>query len=135
MNHPIVSKNRAVISTDAIRHNYKEICRYVEEHATGKVPQVICVVKADAYGHGVDIITDVLGEAGCRFFALSSEREALTVRALEAERGRAPEILILGYTFPENVPILAENHITCAAVSAEHALALSKAVAFEIWER
>lgn len=129
MNHPILSKNRAVISTDAIRHNYRGICQYVEKHALGKVPEVICVVKADAYGHGVDSITDVLGEAGCRFFALSSEREALTVRGLESARGREPDILILGYTFPENVPILSENHITCAAVSAEHALALSHAVA------
>ena len=46
MNHPILSKNRAVISTDAIRHNYRGICRYVREHTMGKVPQVICVVKA-----------------------------------------------------------------------------------------
>ena len=78
---------------------------------------LMAVVKADGYGHGVDTVTDVLATAGCRFFAVSSEAEALEVRALEEARGRHPRILILGYTFPENAAAMAEADIICAAVS------------------
>lgn len=125
MENKIRIKNQAGISRSALAQNYRSICEIVGggEHA----PQVIATVKANGYGHGVDTVTAVLGDEGCRFFAVSSETEALEVRALETARGRCPRILILGYTFPENAPVMAANGIECAAVSPEHAWALAEA--------
>lgn len=120
-------KNIAYISKDALRNNYKTIEARLKSSAT-EPPQIIATVKANAYGHGVDTVTAVLGENGCRFFAVSSEAEALQVRQLEQARGRHPRILILGYTFPENAPVLAANGVECTAVSPIHGAALAEGV-------
>ncbi|MBE6598600.1 MAG: alanine racemase [Ruminococcaceae bacterium] len=118
-------KTKAEISESALTHNYNTICSHVREHTVGKAPEVICVVKADGYGHGVDTVSEVLGNVGCRFFAVSSEMEAKELRELEMGRGRHPQILILGYTFPENAAAMAELDVICAAVSYDHAILLA----------
>ncbi|MBQ7922544.1 MAG: alanine racemase [Clostridia bacterium] len=125
----IKEKTRAMISKSALRHNYLTIAQHLKDHtpAGETVPEVISVVKANAYGHNVRIAAEVLGDAGCRFFAVSSAEEALEIRALEAARGRQPRILILGYTLPENVPEMVSEHILLTAVSTEHALAMADA--------
>lgn len=120
-------KNTAYISRSALEQNYRTIRAILADGRPGNEPAVIATVKANGYGHGVDTVTRVLGDAGCGFFAVSSEAEALEVRALEAGRGRCPRILILGYTFPENAAAMAEAGIECAAVSPEHARALADA--------
>lgn len=118
-------KNTAYISRSALAQNYRTIRSILADG--GAEPQIIATVKANGYGHGVDTVTRVLGDEGCRFFAVSSETEALEVRALEEKRGRYPRILILGYTFPENAAAMAEAGIECAAVSPEHAKTLAEA--------
>jgi len=128
MENNIRSKNTAYISTDALEQNYRAIEAILRRDRPDNPPRVISTVKANGYGHGVDTVTRVLGDAGCTFFAVSSEKEALEVRALEAERGRHPRILILGYTFPENAPAMAAADIECAAVSPEHAKTLADGV-------
>ena len=123
-------KNTAYIDSAALKNNYMTIQRICEESAltSGKsMPTIICVVKADAYGHGVDIVARVLGDAGCGFFAVSSEEEALSLREIEKMNGRAPEILILGYVMPENVSDMIENNVTCAVCDFENARALAEA--------
>lgn len=118
-------KNTAYISRSALAQNYRTIRSILADG--GAEPQIIATVKANGYGHGVDTVTRVLGDEGCRFFAVSSETEALEVRTLEEKRGRYPRILILGYTFPENAAAMAEAGIECAAVSPEHAKTLAEA--------
>lgn len=120
-------KTYADISPSALLHNYRAIRTHTEKNALGHWPMVICVVKADAYGHGVREVAPLLGQAGCRFFAVSSEEEAAELRAIELTQGRTPEILILGYTFPENAAAMAELGVTCTAVSYEHAKLLAQA--------
>lgn len=125
----IKERTRAIISRSALRHNYLSIQQHVTNNtpAGQNPPEVIGVVKANGYGHGISIVTDVLGEAGCRFFAVSSAEEAMEIRKLESARGRYPHILILGYTLPENVPELLSAQILLTAVSPEHALAMADA--------
>lgn len=128
MENRIREKNTAYISTAALAHNYRSIEAILREGRPDNPPQILSTVKANGYGHGVDTVTQVLGDAGCSFFAVSSEKEALEVRSLEERRGRHPRILILGYTFPENAPVMAAADIECAAVSPAHALALAEGV-------
>ena len=119
-------KNTAYINRTALVNNY----RTIEQIAKSENPAVrmIAVVKANAYGHGIDLVSAVLGDAGCSFFAVSSEEEAVELRALENRFGRHPDILILGRADPDNIAFLLENDIICAVVCAENARLLSDAV-------
>ncbi len=119
-------KNTAYIDRSALEGNYRAITDMCER-AGKKAPTVICVVKADAYGHGVDTVARVLGDAGCNYFAVSSEEEASSLRAIEAANGRHPDILILGHVMPENVPCMIENDITCALCDMANAKELAQA--------
>lgn len=122
-------KNAAYIDRSAMVHNYAVIKEITSGKGDGgKDPVVICVVKADAYGHGINAAADVLGSAGCGFFAVSSEEEAHELRGIEASNGRHPEILILGHIDPENVGDMIRDDVTCAVVSYENACELAAAV-------
>lgn len=124
-------KNTAYINRGALTSNYEAVLALTRDAARdcGKAaPTVICVVKADAYGHGIKVTADVLGSAGCRFFAVSSEEEAAELRAIEKGNGRHPEILILGHISPENVGEMIENDIICTVVSEKNAVELRDAV-------
>ena len=72
------------IDLDAIEANFDAI------RAKAGV-DVMAVVKADAYGHGVDTVARVLGDAGCGFFAVSSEEEALSLREIETKILTTPQ--------------------------------------------
>ena len=123
-------KNTAYIDRAALVRNYETI-NEITAHAALEngqdAPTVICVVKADAYGHGTRATAEVLGAAGCGFFAVSSEEEADELRRIERENGRHPEILILSRVAPENVGDMIDDDITCALVSAENARELRDA--------
>jgi len=116
-------KNIAYIDTAALADNY----RIIRERSSGA--DVIAVVKADAYGHGIACAAKVLGEAGCTFFAVSSEEEAVELRRIEAENGRHPSIILLGHILPENAWEMAENDILCTAVSYDNAVLLDRVMA------
>ncbi len=110
-------KTWAEIDISALKNNYDLLNKI-----SGKAKQ-ICVVKADCYGHGTAIIPH-LREWGCDHFAVSSLSEAYEVRQLTSDS----DIFILGYTPPEDVPVLIENNITQAMFSHEYAHAVSENV-------
>lgn len=62
-----------LIDTNIINHNWNEI-----QNATGK--QNASVVKADAYGLGIEDISQTLYRAGCRTFFTATLDEAVQVR-------------------------------------------------------
>ncbi len=134
-------KNAAYIDVGALEYNYHAVEQIVRENldrfnkssscgldggcdSSAKIPQIIGVVKADAYGHGVGIAARRLYDAGCGFFAVSSEEEALELREIV---GVEPEILILGRISPENVFDMAKNNIICAVTSYKNGSALAEA--------
>ncbi len=108
----------AEVDLDAIAGNVKNL----KAHIT-KGSKMMAVVKADAYGHGVEHVSRTLEENGVDCFAVSSLSEAVQLRRL----GRTLPILILGYTPPECAPDLAEHNLTQTVYSAEYAAALSGA--------
>ena len=113
------SKVWAEISVSAIRNNY----RLVKGRLPEKTKQM-CVVKANAYGHGADIVVRTLTEEGADFFAVSSAAEALSVRELTDA-----DILILGYVTPDEVVPLLQNNVILAVYSADYAAILSARIA------
>ncbi len=108
-------KTWAEIDISAILNNYEKIDKKI-----GGTKQ-ICVVKANCYGHGTEIIPH-LSNAGCGYFAVSSLAEAYEIRQLAP----GAEILILGYTPPEDMPYVIENNITQAMFSHEYSEEISK---------
>lgn len=105
------------IDTDALRANYREISEKLTAGA-----QIMSVVKADAYGHGVEHIVRGLEECGCRWFAVSNLEEAMQVRSVSQNSS----VLILGYTPPEYAAALAVNSISQAVFNSDYAAALSE---------
>ncbi len=106
----------AEISLDNIAHNIREIRRI-----TGKNAEIMGVVKADAYGHGVMEVAKTLLENGASRFAVSMLDEAIQLR----RAGIEVPILILGYTDPRRANEIIENDVTQSVFSHDLAQALS----------
>lgn len=103
-------KTWANINLDAIAHNYN----YIKSKTNSRV---ICVVKANAYGHGAVPVSLRLEKEGCDFFAVSSIEEALELR----RGGITSKILVLGYILPCHIADAVENDISFAASSYDFA--------------
>ncbi len=85
---------------------------------------LIAVIKADAYGHGLEAVAAALARGGVKRFAVAYPAEAAAVR------GAAPQaelILVLGAACPAEVPRMVRERITPVVVSAAHAQALDAA--------
>ena len=100
------------INQNQLRTNIKTYRQVV-----GGNRELIAVVKADAYGHGVENIVQVLEECQIKYYAVANLDEAIQLRKLHVKG----EILILGYTPPEYASILESYNITQTILSEEYA--------------
>ena len=103
------------IDLPALRHNLEYAKRTIGR-------KVICVIKADAYGHGAIRCGRYLQDHGADMFAVATLPEALELR----ENGVNLPILILGYTDPIHAEILARLSLEQTAVDEAHAVALNE---------
>lgn len=108
----------AEIHLDRLEKNLSQLRTLIDEKKT----QIVCVVKANAYGHDDENIAPFLESLGISFFAVSNIKEAQNLR----KYGVKGEILILGHTPPEYAHELAQYDIIQAAVSDEYARELSE---------
>ncbi len=107
----------AEINLDHIAHNVREIRRLV-----GKRTELMAVVKADAYGHGVLETVQTMIENGVTRIAVSMLDEAIQLRKI----GIDIPILVLSYTSPMRADEILQYHITQTVYSHEFAAALSE---------
>ena len=107
----------AEVDIDAIKHNFKEI-----RSTVGDDTEIMCVIKADGYGHGAVFLGQYYEKLGADRFAVSNIEEALQLR----ENGITKPILILGFTPAEMAGELAENNISQAVLSLDYARELSE---------
>ena len=75
MRSPLRARGWVEIDTAAIAHNVSAI-----RAELGETGEFCAVVKADAYGHGVDIVVPVLQAAGVKVIGVASNAEADEVR-------------------------------------------------------
>lgn len=108
----------AEVNLDNIAHNVKEIRRI-----TDKKTEIMGVVKADAYGHGVMEVARTLIENGVTRLAVSMLDEAIQLR----QNGIDVPILILSYTDPRRAEEIILNDVTQTVFSHDLAEALSEA--------
>lgn len=84
---------RALIDTDAIAHNVRTL-------TTRLAPvDLMCVVKAEAYGHGMDAVVPACVDAGARSFGVATVPEALRLHALLTELGVREECRVLVWLY------------------------------------
>ena len=104
------------LDLDALRHNGS-----VLQSRLAPGCALMAVVKADGYGHGARAVARSLQRSGVRAFAAACLAEGIALR----RAGVGGLILILGYTPPEEVPLLRRWRLTQAVVDEEHGAALN----------
>ncbi len=95
----------AEISRTALLHNYGVLLR----RARAIDAELICVIKANAYGHGAAGCLEWLHSAGARWFAVTSVAEAVP---LVASAGFAGRMLALSGLYPGEAETAVEHGIT-----------------------
>jgi len=100
---------RALVDLDAVAANYS----YLRERAAGA--EVLCIVKANAYGHGAVPVARRLEAEGARWLGVAILEEGLELRAA----GIRAEILLLGGGDAEQLRVAVERRLTPALVSRE----------------
>jgi len=113
-----IRPTRMEVDPSAIRANYEAVRELV-----GPERQVFGVVKANAYGTGVDFALRALQEAGCQRFAVATPDEAVSLR----EKGIGEPILVLGASSRSAAREFVERDITAAVCDLDFARALSRA--------
>lgn len=102
----------AEIDLDALEQNFKSI-----KSKLSKNTKLLCVLKADAYGHGAGFLVNRYEKLGADFYGVSNIDEAVQLR----KSGAKKPILIFGYTDPEMAEILCKYDISQAVFSHEYA--------------
>ena len=108
----------AEIDLDALTYNMKNIRQKV-----GEKVKICAVVKANAYGHSVEDLAEIMKEDGADQFAVSSLDEALELRQYEPDT----DILVLGNIPYGTEEISVEADLQHAVTSLEKARLLSEA--------
>jgi alanine racemase len=114
----LLNRSWAEVDLDAIAANARAIRAFVRRGA-----DVMGVVKADAYGHGVDEVVPVLLANGVSRLAVSMLDEAIQLR----NKGVEVPILVLGYTDPRRAEEILRHRVTQTVFSLDLARSLSDA--------
>lgn len=114
---PVTVRAWAEIDLKNLGHNINEFRRLLPESC-----KIMAVVKANAYGHGDAAISKELNRLGVNAFAVATAEEGIRLR----KNGVGGEILILGYTFPEEIYRLVRYDLTQTVVNHEYAVLLNR---------
>ncbi len=127
----------ATVHLDALQHNLRALQTLVNPthsalrtthsalRTTHSVPEIIAVVKANAYGHGAPQVALALEEAGAAMFACADLEEGVTLR----EAGVTKPILVFGALSVSDLSYLFSHHLTPTVSTPSAARALEAAAA------
>ena len=112
------------IDLKAIQHNIKELRRLAARntftllHRRLKTPvEILAVIKADAYGHGMIEVAKLLTQEKISHFVVSDVTEGIKLR----QAGFKQSILIFESTLPSDVKDIADHHLTPTVCTFEFA--------------
>jgi alanine racemase len=106
----------AVINTNNLINNFKTI------KAIAPKSQVMPIVKANAYGHGITEVSKILESAGANSFGVAFADEGIVIR----EAGIKIPIVVLVPTFPDEAQKFVEYDIQASVSSCDFMKALSE---------
>ncbi|WMJ88116.1 serine racemase VanT catalytic subunit [Anaerocolumna sp. MB42-C2] len=104
------------INLNHLRHNVREFQSILPKNCI-----LMAVVKANAYGHGDVEISKGLNKIGVSSFAVATLSEGVDLR----KRGIKGEILIFGYTHPQDFKLLVKYRLIQTVVDLEYAQILN----------
>lgn len=116
--------NWAEINLDAVEQNIRQIREHLDIHGR-RDTEISAVVKADAYGHGAEMVASSVLRAGADSLSVAFLEEALALR----DWGFEAPILVLGWTPPEMAITAVERGLILTVVSEEHGRALAAELA------
>jgi len=93
----------AEIDLGAVSHNLRQIRSFID-----KKVEILPIVKANAYGHGILQVSRVLVDNGIKYLGVATMDEAMKLR----EHGIDVSILILGAVLEEEAVTAVKNNIT-----------------------
>ena len=106
------------VSGERLRGNVAAI-----REMAGADAEVLAVIKADASGHGAELVAPVLGAAGVRWLGVDDVDEGARVRRALAAAGwdrDAVRILVMCGMEPEDAPGIVEQRLTPVVWTVEH---------------
>jgi alanine racemase len=106
----------AEVSLNALKSNFKALQKLA------KGSEVLPVVKANAYGHGLIPVSKALVQAGAKFLAVAFVQEGVSLR----KAGVKVPILVLTPTLSSEISILLKNKLIPQVSSVEGARVVSK---------
>lgn len=106
----------AEVNLQILKENYFKLKTYTQA-------EVMPIVKADAYGHGVIPVVKTLIDCGAKWFGVALLEEALEIKAVFPD----VTVMIIGATDPQESDIVVKEEIIPAIFSFEQAQALSEA--------
>lgn len=114
MDVEICPKGRAwmEISVENLAYNVEQLRKLLPAGA-----KLMPALKANAYGHGAGITGRALNEVGVDSFCVASVEEGVELR----DEGVKGDILILGYTSPENFRLLKSCELTQSILDYDYA--------------
>ncbi|MDQ6990024.1 MAG: alanine racemase [Mariprofundaceae bacterium] len=117
---------QASIHVAHLLSNYQRLCQQAGDK------QVMAVVKANAYGHGLTSVAQALYQAGCTSFAVSDAEEGRVLR--EVIGGKADIVLFTGI-FDQEDALLCKKHALTPVLSEFQQLHLLLDVGFQaaVW--
>ncbi len=95
MSHPFFFRSYAEISAQAVAHNLSLLRTHFRD--SGRT-RIMAVVKSDAYGHGIPLITPLCLQAGIIDFGVATVEEGISLRSLVP---RNIAIYLLAPTLPQ----------------------------------
>ena len=105
------------INLNNLEHNVNTL-----QKAMSPKCELMAVVKAEAYGHGMYEVTTYLEQIGVSSFAVATIDEGIRLR----KYGISGEILILGYTSPSRAKELCKYELTQTLIDYRYSLLLNK---------
>ncbi|MEO8065285.1 MAG: alanine racemase [Candidatus Doudnabacteria bacterium] len=108
--------SKVIISKSALVHNLRAYRRAVGD------TQIMAVVKSNAYGHGIDLVSSAI-ERETDWFGVASGLEALSLR----QTGIKKPILVLSFYDPFEIPDLIKRNVSLAVYDIKQARLISAA--------
>lgn len=119
---------RVEISTRAFEDNYRLIAGACRERM-GAALELLAIVKADAYGHGLSLCAPAAVRAGARWLGVTSVEEGVAARAATADLDPEVGILAIGGVFPGQGEDVIAHRLTPVVWEAFHLEELEAAAA------
>ena len=110
----------AEVDLSALRNNL----RIIRKALKGPSVEIMAIVKADAYGHGMRSVAGFLAKRGIRFFGVANIDEAMELRKI----CRDAKILVLGAFHPKQIPLYIKCRILPTLSCLEDADVLDRAL-------